>query len=281
MPQTRLDKTENESLVTLHGHLYERGQYVVAPPHDKAYFDALRAVYPDGRIGPPLVINDPKGLETVGDDIGEGLEGPGGSELLLVYAHVNESHCAFAIRHRTSDGTSYGPPTLLIRHLAFCDTPLSWAVQSQNHRTLVTLEQEPGKARLHGLIGSRGIIVSSVEISPQGKVGPVRVAERFPARTEAEEPSIDYESLSAISNSGNSLIALTSSVTSAPIWLRPTGARCPGYGPKIPIGHGDLLAVFAGHHGVFHIAWTTALGELKITSAQVNCRTPASTRSGQ
>ncbi len=112
-------------------------------------------------------------------------------------------------------------------------------------------------------------VVSSVEISPQGNVGPVRPVERVPSLPGGEAP--DYTWQEAISNAGSALVATTSGVPTEPIWLHPAGARCPSFGRKIAVGHGEILGMIAGHKGTFHIAWDNAKSELEITSARVAC----------
>ena len=108
-----------------------------------------------------------------------------------------------------------------MRHLAsYTGPPAGSYAQSQNDRTLVTLEQE---------IAHR-IVVSSVEISPQGNVGPVRPVERVPSLPGGEAP--DYTWQEASRNAGSALVATTSGVPTEPIWLRPAGAGCPASGAR-------------------------------------------------
>lgn len=141
--------------------------------------------------------------------------------------------------------------------------------QSQNHRTLVTLKQET----------AHGVVLSSVEISPHGDVGPVRPVERVTRLPGEEGPGYTWQG--AVSNAGSALVATTSNVPTTPIWLHPAGAKCPSFGRKIALGYGDLLGIIAGHKGSFHIVWTNAKSELEVTSARVTCSASASTRYGQ
>ena len=265
LPETPHEGTEAISLVTFHGQLYIRGRYVVEGKKT-THFDVLRLVFEDGRLGPPVVFSE--GVINERFEPGDGFEGASGSELLPIEPYRPREK-VLAVRRRAAGSTVYEAPRLVMRHLAsYTGPPAGSYVQSQNHRTLVTLEQE---------IAHR-IVVSSVEISPQGNVGPVRLVERVRSPPGGEAP--DYTWQEAISNAGSALVATTSSVPTEPIWLHPAGARCPSFGRKIAIGHGEILGMVAGHKGTFHIAWENAKSELEITSARVTCSAPAATRAG-
>ena len=101
----------------------------------------------------------------------------------------------------------------------------------------------------------------------QRRAGPPSRTGTVPARRR----SSGYTWQEAISNAGSALVATTSGVPTEPIWLHPAGARCPSFGRKIAVGHGEILGMIAGHKGTFHIAWDNAKSELEITSARVAC----------
>lgn len=260
LPETHVVGIEDATTITLNGRLYVRGQYVVEP-HKRAHFDVLRAVQPNGHLGPAVLINHPQRIEIIwGIEIGEGFVGANGSETLLVELPSSEGQLrTFGVIRRAAGSGRYSRPRLLARHIAFPLLGVDSYAQSQNHRLLVLPEQEI----------NHQTVLSGVEVSPQGKVGPVRYIETIPPRPEFEAP--DYGWDGAINDAGSALVATTSSVPGESIWLHPAGSACPSFGSKVALGQGELLGIFSGRTGLFHILWVNPTKELEITTARVAC----------
>jgi hypothetical protein len=263
LPETPHEGTETVSLLTFDGQLYIRGRYVVEG-NKTTHFVVLRRVLEDGRLGRPVVFHE--GVIEEPFEPGDGFEGANGSELLPVEpCPARENLCTLAIRRRAAGSGVYEAPRLVMKHLESNIGPAGSYAQSQNHRTLVTLKQAT----------ARGVVLSSVEISAQGRVGPIRPVERVAPGPGEEGQGYIWQG--AVSNAGTALVVTTPNVPTEPIWLHPAGAKCPSFGRRTAISHGDVLGVIAGHNGTFHIAWADAKGELAITSARVTCSTSAST----
>ncbi|MCW3034188.1 MAG: hypothetical protein JWM60_2533 [Solirubrobacterales bacterium] len=259
LPESHHDKTEEATVVSFDGRLWVRGKYVVVPGRE--HFDVLRAIRPNGRLEPPIVIRHPGRLNIIwGADIGEWFESSKHTETLLVELPSSEGELrTFAVRRRAANSGSYTRPRLIAKQIAFPLLGLESYAQAPDHRLLVLLERE-----VH-----HQTVLSGVEVSPDGAVGAVRYIETIPPRSELESPS--YGWAGAIASGGGTLVPTTSTIPGDPIRLHPAGEACPRFGPPQALAPGTLLGIFAGRAGVFHVLWGNTLGQLQLTTARVGC----------
>jgi hypothetical protein len=137
----------------LHGALYLRGEYAPNPPFGTVRFWVDRQLYGNGTLGAPHVVRS-----GVLREPGRSLEGVNGSELWL-YGGVYQK---LAFARRSLWAPTFGAPRVIVRE---SDGGEQFA-QSQNHRTLISLETPVAMA------GRK---------SPRLKSRPRDVSERFTA----------------------------------------------------------------------------------------------------
>lgn len=230
----------------LHGALYLRGEYAPNPPFGTVRFWVDRQLYGDGTLGPPHVVRS-----RVLREPGSSLEGANGSEL-WVYGGVYQE---LVFARRSLWEPTFEAPRVIVKESDGGEQ----FTQSQNHRTLISLDTPVtgGKSR-----------ISAVEISPNGRLGPLHGIELQPRNTEHE---IGWAS--AINNAGSMLIATSGGESAGQIWLHSSSAHCPGFRGRVLLtaaGKGEL-AVSAGRKGVFHVAWIDALNQAQTTAVRVGC----------
>ncbi len=256
LPETPRVGTEVVSLLSIRGRLYVRGKYV-AEGKRTTHFEVLRPVFASGRLGSALVFGEDVINEPV--EPGDGLEGAGGSELLPLEPSVHDE-TVLEIRRRSAGSAVVGPPRVAMRHLGL-GGGAQFEAESESDRTLLLREQE----------FAHRAVLSSVQISPQGIPGRVRVVERLPSRNQPEAPSHSWAG--AVNDGGSALVATTTSAPGEPIWLHPSGSRCPSYGARTAAGGGGrILELIAGARGRFHITWEGTEGDLQIATAVIGCR---------
>jgi hypothetical protein len=131
--------------------------------------------------------------------------------------------------------------------------------QSQNHRTLISLETPLPNGRSQ---------IAAVEISPEGRLGALHGVEPLPTD---KEYGVGWAS--AINNSGSTLIATSSGQNAGQISLHPYSPRCPGHPARMLLtaASKDTPTVSAGRKGLFHVAWIDALNEVQSTTVRVGC----------
>jgi hypothetical protein len=230
----------------LHGALYLRGEYAPNPPFGTVRFWVDRQLHGDGTLGPLHVVRS-----RVLREPGSSLEGANGSEL-WVYGGISQE---LAFARRSLWAPTFEAPRVIVKESDGGEQ----LAQSQNHRTLISLDTPLPRGR------SR---VSAVEISPDGRLGPLRGVELEPANS---EHSLQWAG--AINNAGSTLIATSGGETAGQIWLHSSSAQCPGFRGRVLLTAAGIagLAVSAGRKDVFHVAWIDALNEVQTTSVRVGC----------
>lgn len=145
-------------------------------------------------------------------------------------------------------------------------------VRAPNGRSLLTIRSDvraPG-ARFTNEEPSQ---ITAATISPTGKLSPARRA--------AFDPRIElgsYDWTSAIDDRGDQLVATAESESDAALWASVASARCPAYSPTTEVSASherSQLAVAAGAHGAFHLAWVGAGEQVESTTASVSCSPPS------
>jgi hypothetical protein len=232
-------RTEEPMLLALHDQIYLQGE--------TNNFVLRRAVKSNGRLG------HAQAIRKAPHEAGGGFEGANGSESILVETAYKHRLWTFAVRHRTTDASSYGPPRALIRQASSFEPCPECAAQSFDHRTLITAEQKV----------AHKIRLAAVEISPQGQPGPVRVVQR-------NFPFAEDELFDAISDSGSVLVWTQSTHKREPVWLHSAAAHCPAFGPKTALRYQSVPEIVAGHGGTFHLAWDED-EKVHVAVARVTC----------
>ena len=229
----------------LHGALYLRGEYAPNPPFGTVRFWVDRQLYGNGTLGSPHVVRS-----RVLREPGLSLEGAAGSELWL-YGGVYQK---LAFARRTLWAPTFGAPRVIVKE---SDGGEQFA-QSQNHRTLVSLETSLPHGRSQ---------VAAVEISPGGRLGALHAVELVPTDKE-----YGFGWASAINNAGSTLIA-TSGQNAGQISLHPYSPRCPGSPARVLLSTASkgTSTVSAGRKGLFHVAWIDSLNEVQSTTVRVGC----------
>jgi hypothetical protein len=230
----------------LHGALYLRGEYAPNPPFGTVRFWVDRQLYGNGTLGAPHVVRS-----GVLREPGRSLEGANGSELWL-YGGVYQK---LAFARRSLWAPTFGAPRVIVRE---SDGGEQFA-QSQNHRTLISLETPVANGRSQ---------IAAVEISPEGRLGALHGVELLPTD---KEYGVGWAS--AINNSGSTLIATSSGQNAGQISLHPYSPRCPGHPARMLLtaASKDTPTVSAGRKGLFHVAWIDALNEVQSTTVRVGC----------
>jgi hypothetical protein len=230
----------------LHGALYLRGEYAPNPPFGTVRFWVERRLYGNGTLGPPHVVRSRLVREP-----GRSLEGANGSELWL-YGEVFQE---LVFARRSLWAPTFESPRVIVKESDGGEQ----VTQSQNHRTLISLDTPMPHGR------SR---ISAVEISPAGRLGPLRGVELQPPSTERE---IGWGA--AINNAGGKLIATSGGESAGQIWLHPSSPRCPGFHTRILLTAAGNAApiVSAGRQGLFHVGWLDSLNQVEATTVHVGC----------
>jgi hypothetical protein len=115
--------------------------------------------------------------------------------------------------------------------------------------------------------------IMAAVISPTGKLSLARRA--------AFDPQIElgsYDWTSAIDDRGDQLVATAESEGDAALWASVASARCPAYSPRTELSTSherSQLAVAAGAHGAFHLAWVSAEEQVESTTASISCAPPS------
>ena len=144
--------------------------------------------------------------------------------------------------------------------------------RAPNGRSLLTIRSDvraPG-ARFTNEEPSQ---IMAAVISPTGKLSPARRA--------AFDPKLElgsYDWTSAIDDRGDQLVATADSQSEAALWASVASARCPAYSPKKELSASHQraqLAVAAGTHSAFHLAWVGAGEQVESATASISCA-PAS-----
>jgi hypothetical protein len=242
---------EANRIVTLplHGALYQRGEYSPDPPSGPVTFFVDRRLYGNGSLGPPHVVRS----RLIGEQ-GGSFEGVDGSEL-WVYGGVY-SQLAFARRRLWAP--AFQAPRVIVKRSDGGEQ----ITQSQNHRTLISLETP--------LPGGRTRI-GAVEISPSGRLGALRGVEAQPPRS---EQAFSWDA--AIDDAGSVLIALSGGPSAGQIWLRADNPRCAGFRSRSPLATASkgTPVLSAGRDGLFHVAWVDSQNEVQTSTVPVSCELP-------
>ncbi|HEX3433996.1 MAG TPA: hypothetical protein VHT25_08050 [Solirubrobacteraceae bacterium] len=230
-----------------HGALYLRGEYAPNPPFGTVRMWVDRRLYGNGTLGPShfargRVLREP----------GLSLEGANGSELWL-FGFVYQS---YAFARRPSWASTFEPTHLIVKE----SDGEEQFVQSQNHRTLITLDNALPHGRSEG---------GELEISPTGHLGRFHGVEAAPANTE-----YGLGLTGAINDAGSTLVATVNGEDAGTIWLHPLSLRCPKVGARVALtttARGGTAALSAGRKGLFHIAWIDSLNQLQTSTVRVGC----------
>jgi hypothetical protein len=132
-------------------------------------------------------------------------------------------------------------------------------MQSPNHRTLIVLDTPVRGGRSQ---------ISAIEISPQGRLGPLRAVEPQPSGSEHE-----LSFASAIDDAGTVLIATSGGESGGQIWLHASAARCPGLRTKVLLTTTSrrTFQMSAGRKGVFQVVWIDSSNQVQVTAVRVRC----------
>ncbi len=229
----------------LDGALYLRGEYAPNPPFGTVRFWVDRRLYGDGSLGAPHFVHGYLVREP-----GRSLEGADAAEL-WIWGEVFQP-LQFARRSRWAS-------TFERQHVIVKESDGGEQfTQSRNHRTLIALET-PARGG--------GSQVSAIEISPQGRLGPLRAVERQPG----SERELSFAS--AIDDAAGVLIATSGGQSGNQIWLHASAARCPGFRTKVLLTttSRDTFQISAGRKGVFHVAWIDSSNRVQVSAVRVGC----------
>jgi hypothetical protein len=229
----------------LDGALYLRGEYAPNPPFGTVRFWVDRRLYGDGSLGPPHFVHGYLVREP-----GRSLEGANGSEL-WIWGEVFQP-LEFARRSRWAS-------TFERQHVIVKESDgKEEFTQSFNRRTLIALDTPVRGGRSQ---------ISAIEISPQGRLGPLRAVER----QLGSEQELTFAS--AIDDAGSMLIATSGGESGGQIWLHASAARCPGFHTKAPLTttSRDTFQISAGRKAVFHVAWIDSSNQVQVSAVRVRC----------
>ena len=229
----------------LDGALYLRGEYAPNPPFGTVRFWVDRRLYGDGSLGPPHFVHGYLVREP-----GSSLEGANGSEL-WIWGEVFQP-LEFARRSRWAS-------TFERQHVIVKESDgEEQFTQSFNHRTLIALDTPVRGGRSQ---------ISAIEISPQGRLGPLRAVER----QLGSERELTFAS--AIDDAGSMLIATSGGESGGQTWLHASAARCPGFHTKalLTTTSRDTFQISAGRKGVFHVAWIDSSNQVQVSAVRVRC----------
>jgi hypothetical protein len=230
-----------------HGALYVRGEYAPNPPFGTVRMWVDRRLYGNGTLGPPHFVRG-----RVLREPGLSLEGVDGSELWL-FGDVYQS---YAFARRSSSASTFERTHLIVKE----SDGEEQFVQSQNHRTLITLENALPHGRSEG---------GELEISPAGHLGRFHGVEPAPANTE-----YGLGLTGAINDAGSTLAATSNGEQPGTIWLHPFDRRCPRVGARVALttsARGGAPTLSAGRKGLFHIAWIDSLDQVQTSTVRVGC----------
>ena len=230
------------------GVLYLRGEYAPNPPFGTVTMWVDRRLYGDGTLGPPHFVHG-----RVLREPGLSLEGANGSELWL-FGFVYQR---YAFARRSSSAQTFGAVQTIVKE----SDGEEQFVQSQNHRTLITLENAQPHRRSEG---------GELEISPAGHLGRFHGVEPAPANTE-----YGLGLTGAINDAGSTVVATINGEEAGTIWLHPYSRRCPRIGAPVALttsARGGTPTLSAGRRGLFHIAWEDSLQQVQTSTVRVRCR---------
>ena len=183
---------------------------------------------------------------------GLSLEAANGSELWL-FGDVYQS---YAFARRSSSASTFEPTQRIVKE----SDGEEQVVQSQNHRTLITLENALPHGRSEG---------GELEISPTGHLGRFHGVELAPANTEYA-----FRLTGAINDAGSTLVATSNGEDAGTLWLHPYSRRCARVGARVALttaaGEGSPT-LSAGRKGLFHIAWIDSLNQVQTSTVRVGC----------
>jgi hypothetical protein len=228
------------------GALYLRGEYAPNPPFGTVRFWVDRRLYGAGSLGPPHFVHGYLVREP-----GRSLEGANGSEL-WIWGEVFQP-LEFARRSRWAS-------TFERQHVIVKESDGDEQfTQSFNHRTLIALDTPVRGGRSQ---------ISTIEISPQGRLGPLRAVEPQPSGSEHE-----LSFASAIDDAGTELIATSGGESGDQIWLHASVARCPGFHTKglLTTTSRGPFQISAGRKGVFQVAWIDSSNQVQVSAVRVRC----------
>jgi len=230
----------------LHGALYLRGEYAPNPPFGTVRFWVDRRLYGDGTLGAPHVVRS-----HVLREPGLSLEGANGSELWL-YGGVYQE---LAFARRSLWAASFEAPRVIVKESYGGEQ----FVQSQNHRTLISLDTPLPHARSQ---------ISTIEISPDGRLGPLRGVELQPPDSERE-----IRWAAAINDAGSTLVATSGGESPGQIWLHPYSPRCPRLHARVLLtaASNGTPTMSAGRKGLFHVGWIDSSNQVETTTVRVRC----------
>jgi hypothetical protein len=228
------------------GALYLRGEYAPNPPFGTVRFWADRRLYGDGSLGPPHFVHGYLVREP-----GRSLEGANGSEL-WVWGEVFQP---LQFARRSGRASTFERQHVIVKESDGGEQ----FMQSRNHRTLIVLDTPVRGGRSQ---------ISAIEISPQGRLGPLRAVEPQPSGSEHE-----LSFASAIDDAGTVLIATSGGESGGQIWLHASAARCPGLRTKVLLTTTSrrTFQMSAGRKGVFQVVWIDSSNQVQVTAVRVRC----------
>jgi hypothetical protein len=229
----------------LDGELYLRGEYAPNPPFGTVRFWVDRRLYGDGSLGPPHFVHGYLVREP-----GRSLEGADGSELWI----WGEVFQPLELARRSRWASIFERQRVIVKK----SDGEEQFTQSYNHRTLVALDTPVGGGRSQ---------ISAIEVSPQGRLGPLRAVER----QLGGEGELTFAS--AIDDAGSMLIATSGGESGNQIWLHASAAGCPGFHTKVLLTTTSrgTFQLSAGREGMFQVAWIDSSNQAQVSAVRVRC----------